>query len=359
LVQVVTATALLVLTGGGASAIALDKTVTIVVDDETRVVHTVASTVDEALAAADLSAGQHDALAPAADVPIADGSRIVLKRGRPLRLKVDGQEREMWTTALTVGEALQQLGLQADGIRISADPTRRIPLEGISLDLKTAKVVTVVDGGADPRDLGTYAATVEELLEEHGLQLEQDDTVEPALETPLTNGARIEITRIRTEEVEEKKNIEPPVEEIEDSDMYKGTKKVEDTGEPGEKVIRYRVVRVNGKVTEKEVLSEEVLKEPKPKKVRVGTKPVPDGAVWDRLAQCEASGNWHINTGNGYYGGLQFDKRTWDAYGGTQYAEYPHQASREEQIAIATKVRDARGGYGAWPHCAKKLNLPT
>ena len=79
--------------------------------------------------------------------------------------------------------------------------------------------------------------------------------------------------------------------------------------------------------------------------------------VWDRVAACESGQNWSINTGNGYYGGLQFDKKTWDANGGSQYAPYPNQASREQQIAIATKIRDQRGGYGAWPSCSKKLNL--
>jgi hypothetical protein len=80
--------------------------------------------------------------------------------------------------------------------------------------------------------------------------------------------------------------------------------------------------------------------------------------VWDRLAECESGGNWSINTGNGYYGGLQFNDGTWDANGGEQYAPYAHQATREQQIAIATKVRDNRGDYGAWPGCAKKLGLP-
>ena len=80
------------------------------------------------------------------------------------------------------------------------------------------------------------------------------------------------------------------------------------------------------------------------------------GTVWDQLAQCESGGNWAINTGNGYYGGLQFNLGTWQSYGGTGY---PHQASRETQIAIATKLRDASGGYGAWPGCAASLGLPT
>ena len=79
----------------------------------------------------------------------------------------------------------------------------------------------------------------------------------------------------------------------------------------------------------------------------------PSGSVWDRLAQCESGGNWSINTGNGYYGGLQFTLSTWRAYGGSGM---PHQASRAEQIAIAKKVQ-AAAGWGAWPACSSKLGL--
>jgi hypothetical protein len=76
-----------------------------------------------------------------------------------------------------------------------------------------------------------------------------------------------------------------------------------------------------------------------------------DGGVWDRIAQCESGGNWHINTGNGYYGGLQFSAGTWRAYGGSAYASTADQASREAQIAVATKVQHAQG-WGAWPVCS-------
>ena len=86
-----------------------------------------------------------------------------------------------------------------------------------------------------------------------------------------------------------------------------------------------------------------------------GNAAAADSGVWDRIARCESGGDWHINTGNGYYGGLQFSAGTWRAYGGTGY---PHQASRETQIAVATRLRDATGGYGSWPGCAAKLGLP-
>jgi nucleoid-associated protein YgaU len=74
---------------------------------------------------------------------------------------------------------------------------------------------------------------------------------------------------------------------------------------------------------------------------------------WDAIAQCESGGNWHINTGNGYYGGLQFSKSTWNGYGGQKYASRADLASRGEQIAIAEKVLDGQG-IGAWPVCGKK-----
>jgi len=76
-----------------------------------------------------------------------------------------------------------------------------------------------------------------------------------------------------------------------------------------------------------------------------------DPATWDRLAQCEAHGNWALNTGNGYYGGLQFSLTTWQAVGGSGY---PHEASREEQIRRG-QILQARYGWGQWPHCSAKL----
>lgn len=79
-------------------------------------------------------------------------------------------------------------------------------------------------------------------------------------------------------------------------------------------------------------------------------------SVWDALAQCESGGNWSINTGNGFYGGIQFMHQTWVNMGGRQYAEYPHQASREQQIEVATRLQ-AQYGWGQWPACTSKLGL--
>ncbi|MBL7257171.1 transglycosylase family protein [Paractinoplanes lichenicola] len=84
--------------------------------------------------------------------------------------------------------------------------------------------------------------------------------------------------------------------------------------------------------------------------------PAPTADVnWDAIAECESGGDWDINTGNGYYGGLQFSRSTWRAYGGSRFAGTADQASRAEQIAIAERVRDGQG-LGAWPTCGRRAS---
>lgn len=86
------------------------------------------------------------------------------------------------------------------------------------------------------------------------------------------------------------------------------------------------------------------------------------GIPWDELARCESGygdgPTWDIDTGNGFYGGLQFEKESWDWAGGQQYAEYPHHATREQQIAVAEQLLEIHpAGIGAWPSCADQLGL--
>lgn len=81
-----------------------------------------------------------------------------------------------------------------------------------------------------------------------------------------------------------------------------------------------------------------------------------DVTVWDRVAACESSGNWSINTGNGYYGGLQFSASTWKAFGGQAYAPQAHQATKAQQIAVARRTLHTQGP-GAWPTCSVRAGL--
>ncbi|MEO9237398.1 MAG: transglycosylase family protein, partial [Jatrophihabitantaceae bacterium] len=111
-----------------------------------------------------------------------------------------------------------------------------------------------------------------------------------------------------------------------------------------------------------------VLSQPVPEVKKVGSKPQPTppsntgatpppatgGLNWDAVAACESGGNWHINTGNGFYGGLQFDAGTWISNGGGAYAARADLATREQQIAVATKLYNARGS-SPWPVCGQRL----
>jgi resuscitation-promoting factor RpfA len=79
-------------------------------------------------------------------------------------------------------------------------------------------------------------------------------------------------------------------------------------------------------------------------------------STWDRLAECESGGRWDVNTGNGYFGGLQFSPSTWRAFGGGEFAPSAHQASRAQQIVVAERTL-AEQGWGAWPACSRRLGL--
>jgi hypothetical protein len=85
----------------------------------------------------------------------------------------------------------------------------------------------------------------------------------------------------------------------------------------------------------------------------MGTANAAPDSAWDKLAQCESGGNWNINTGNGYYGGLQFNLGTWRAFGGSGM---PNQASKAQQIAVAERILAAQG-WNAWPSCSRKMGL--
>ncbi|MFE3993765.1 transglycosylase family protein [Streptomyces goshikiensis] len=79
-------------------------------------------------------------------------------------------------------------------------------------------------------------------------------------------------------------------------------------------------------------------------------------STWDKVAHCESTDDWQINTGNGYYGGLQISPQTWNAFGGREYAAYPHQATKQQQILIGEKIL-AGQGQGAWPNCGPAAGL--
>ena len=152
-----------------------------------------------------------------------------------------------------------------------------------------------------------------------------------------------------------------------------GTKKTTAKGTNGAKSVTYVYTYLDGKLTTTKVLASKVVTAPVDEKVLVGTKPKPeaptptdtstppatgDTSAWDRIAECESGGNWSINSGNGYYGGLQFDHGTWAAYGGTAYASNANGASRRSRSrsrrrSRPTAVATAPGRSVASAHSAR------
>jgi uncharacterized protein YabE (DUF348 family) len=193
------AAALLVIgTAVGGTIAALAKTVTISVDGATRQVTTLAGDVDGALRAAGLAVGAHDTLAPAGRSAISDGSRILVQRGRLVTVTIDGSQRQFWTTATTVDAALAQLGRNAADFKLSADRSREIPLQGMSLTADTLHTVTLADRTGRSVQVTTAADSVADLLRERGIDLLADDAITPAVGTPLTDGLVVTVRRLPT-----------------------------------------------------------------------------------------------------------------------------------------------------------------
>ena len=358
--------AAVVAAGGAAYGVKTSQTDVIVsVDGKAKDVSVSADTVGEVLEAEGIKIGDRDAVAPSADTEVEDGSAISVRYARQLSLEVDGKDQDHWVTATTVGGALSELGRDFDRAKLSTSRGAYIGRDGMSLDVVTPKTIKIELAGKKAKKANVAALTVGDALKQLDVKVEGRDKVSPRSGKALKSGQKIVFTDFssKTQKVA-RETVEAPVDEQEDSSMPKGETKVVEEGSDGARSVTYRIVYKNGEAVSKKVLEQKSLDEAEKRVVKVGTKveeePAPNFAggsgVWDDLAECEAGGDWSINTGNGYYGGLQFDEQTWQGYGGSGL---PHENSREAQIAVAEKVRDANGGgYGSWPACSQSLGLP-
>lgn len=329
--------------------------VTLSVDGTSRTVSTFGDSVGDVLEGEGISLDERDQVVPALDSAVKDGTAISVRYSRPLTVITDGKKKVYWTTATKVESALGQLGIRYGNAALSASRGSSIERDGLALRITTPKKFIVKLGKADVRKVKVAAPTVRALLVRLKAKFDANDIVRPALDKPIKAGDKvtlINVHAVRKHVAREK--VAQPVTERKDSSLYVGDRETVNAGRPGLRAVTYRVVFHNGKVVKKVVLKQTAIRAAKPAVVRVGTKQMPastaNGGAWDRIANCESGGNWHINTGNGYYGGLQFSLGTWRAHGGVGM---PHHASREQQIAVAERVRKASGGYGAWPHCGK------
>lgn len=364
---------------GGVVAASSQKNVTVDIDGHIIQTSMMRSDVNAALKAAGVSVSEKDFVSRGLNDGVAHNDTITIRTSRPVELTIDGTKKTVETTASTVDELLKEV--ENKGIAPKAsDPNavvsralnEAIPAQGMALEVKSPKKVIINDAG-EVTEAVVGAKTVAEVLEIQGRPLSEVDVVNPAPQEPVTENMEIQVTRVEIVPITEEREIPFATTVTEDPEMDAGTQEVTQAGVVGQERVTFEIRKENGAEVSRTEKGTEVVTAPVEKQVTKGTKRKPvtatreantgaeapavsNGSVWDTLAQCEAGGNWSINTGNGYHGGLQFSPSTWRAFGGAEYAPFAYLATREQQIAIAQKVQ-ASQGWGAWPSCTRKMGL--
>jgi len=364
--------AALVVIAGSVGMAHYDKAVSISVDGEPASVHVLGSTVSDALDKEGIVLGEHDVVVPSPSTEINDGDHISVRYGRKLTVTVDGVTNEYWTTATTVDAALKDLDIRADGAVLTASRSQPLGRQGLDFAVTMPKKVSVtVDGKT--RTVTSVSPKVSGVLGEMNINRNAIDIVKPGLDEAVTDGMKIVMKRVEVKTEKETEKIAFSTTRKNDSSLYTGTTKTVTKGVAGTKVIISEVTYVDGKKSKAKVLSTKTTKKPVTAVVKVGTKERPkattstsssssssttkrsagntsgaginlsNAGMWDRIAQCESGGNWSINTGNGYYGGLQFNSATWLGSGGGDFAPRADLASRAEQITVANRLYAQRG----------------
>ncbi|MFJ9819879.1 ubiquitin-like domain-containing protein [Streptomyces sp. NPDC101151] len=346
------------LAGGTTAFVAKDKAIELTVDGRPRTLHTFADDVSGLLAEEGVRVGAHDMVAPARGTPLASGDEVAVRYGRPVRLTLDGQRREVWTTASTVDGALRELGVRPEGAYLSASRSQSIGRTGLAIDVRTERAVTIMADGRT-RTIRTNAATVGEAVEEAGITLHGQDTVSVPPASFPRDGQTVTVLRVTGMREVREEQIPFQEERTEDPSLFTGTEVVEQSGQPGLRQVTYFLRTVNGVREKPRREKSEVVRGPRKQLVKVGTKPKPpsvhgaDHLNWRGLAACESGGRTHVVDPTGTFGGLyQFDTRTWHSLGGSGR---PQDASAEEQTFRAKKLY-VRRGASPWPHCGPRLH---
>ncbi|TRW46750.1 resuscitation-promoting factor [Georgenia yuyongxinii] len=372
-----------VLVAGGAVTAHAHKSVDLEINGEHHTLSTFAGSVEGLLAEKGITLGERDLLAPAPDTALADGADVVVRTAREVTVQIDGEEQEVWTTALTSGEVVASLFESGREVSVAASRSLAGGRQALDMPLVVDGEADVVADGATTRVQLAGTAFVPDALEAAGVEVDRTDRVE--VRTGENAIPVVVVTRMDRGERTETEPVEFETVEREDPTMLEGETEVVQEGVPGERTRTFVTVTVDGKEAHSEQTREEVTTEPVNKIVAVGTKarpapapapaakapapaasggaatatpapaPAPaTGDVWARLAQCESGGNPTIVSANGLYHGLyQFSVGTWQAVGGTGL---PSQASPAEQTQRAQALQ-ARSGWGQWPACARKLGL--
>ncbi|MEN0130795.1 MAG: ubiquitin-like domain-containing protein [Brevundimonas sp.] len=266
--------AVLAVVAGATSAFAvMHKQVTVDVDGRAVQVEGFGRTVGAVLAGAKIHVGEGDVVAPGLGDSVTQGQEIVVRHGRDLDVVVDGEPQRVWTTALTVGEAVDSLGLRDGDVRLSA--SRSEPLGRDELRVSTEKTIhLVVDGQVI--DGVSSASTVRDALKDIGLVLDEGDEVSVPLDATAVDGLAVLVTRAQTDAETRTEAVKFETDEVDDPGLAKGTKLVVTKGKAGIRTTTYQLETVGGVVTGRTALSSVVTTEPVTQVVHVGTMVLPD-----------------------------------------------------------------------------------
>jgi uncharacterized protein YabE (DUF348 family) len=336
-----------------------NKTVTLNVDGKVSSVQTFGGTVGQVVKGAKVELQPSDRVSPSADSRVQDGSVINVNLAKAVKVSLDGAERTINTTSPTVEGLVTELGV-ASASEVSVPKDAQLSVSGSFVSISTPKNVSIVADGKAAQTT-TTAATVSQVLTDAGVSLAASDRTSQPGNAPVVNDMVIKVSRIDVSKTAE--ITEPvPFESVstESAELFKGEKDVTQAGVAGTLNKSFKLVLVDGREASRTLVSQAVSVQPVTEKVTVGTKEKPkpaaqagnsgaaapammNEAMWNKIAQCESTGNWSINNGNGYYGGLQFDIRTWLSAGGGAYAPNASLATKAQQIDIANRVYAQRG----------------
>lgn len=349
-----------------------NKSVTLTVDGTTSAVTVLGSDVGDLLDKQGIALGAHDVVVPSVESELSDGDAISVRYGRKLTVKTDGVSAEHWTTATTLDQALADLNVRTEGAKLSVSRSAPLGRDGLTLEVITPKPISLVVAGKKSATT-TVGATVAEVLTESKIAVGKSDRVTPAVTTAITKGLTITVKRVVEKSVTKTVSVPFTTTKKKDSSLYVGQSKTVTAGKAGSKKVTEKQIIVDGKLESSTVTKTVEVQAPITEVVSVGSKAAPkpsassgssgstpsagntsgaglnlaNAAMWDRIAQCESTGNWSINTGNGYYGGLQFSSSTWLSTGGGDFAPRADLASRAEQITVANRLY-ARAGLQPW-----------
>jgi uncharacterized protein YabE (DUF348 family) len=337
-----------------------NKTITLNVDGKVTSVQSFGGTVGQVVKSAKLELKPADRVSPSVDATVQNGTVINVNMAKAVKVSLDGSEKTVSTTAPDVAGLVTELGV-ASASSVSVPKDAQLSVDGSFVSISTPKNVSIVADGK-VSTATTTAATVGQVLEDAGVTLGVNDRASQPGNANVVNNMVVKVSRVDTGKTEATTE-DVPFETLttESADLLKGEKKVTQAGAAGKVDRTFKLVLVDGREASRTLVSETVSVQPVTEKVTVGTKAKPvaeaaaaantgaaapammNEAMWDKIAQCESSGNWAANTGNGYYGGLQFDIRTWIGSGGGAYAPNASLATKAQQIDIANRVYAQRG----------------